>query len=73
VVSLIDPTVIRLQSGVDNQLEQIIRTYLSPRERAELSRQYGGLRVDFAGREGGSLHRFGVVSPPAGAESLTTR
>lgn len=45
--SVIDPTTIRLQSGADYHLQQIIRTHLEPKERAELSLQYRSLREEF--------------------------
>lgn len=51
VVSVIDPTTIRLQSGVDYHLQEIIRTYLEPKERVELSRQYRSLREEFSDKE----------------------
>ncbi len=45
--SVIDPTTIRLQSGADYHLQQIIRTHLDPSERVELSRAYRSLREEF--------------------------
>lgn len=50
-VAVIDPTTMRLQSGVDHHLQQIIRTQLDPKERVELSREYRSLREDFDDRE----------------------
>ncbi len=50
-VSVIDPTTIRLQSGIDYHLQQIIRTHLEPRERVELSRQYRSLREEFSNKD----------------------
>lgn len=50
-VSVIDPTTIRLQSGVDYHLQQIIRTQLDPKERVELSRQYRSLREEFSDKD----------------------
>jgi putative ATP-dependent endonuclease of OLD family len=50
-VSVIDPTTIRLQSGVDYHLQQIIRTHLDPKERVELSREYRCLREEFGDRD----------------------
>lgn len=50
-VSLIDPTAIRLHAGVDNHLQEIIRTHLEPSERVELSRQYRSLREEFSDQE----------------------
>ena len=47
-VSMIDASVIRLQSGADYYLQQIISSTLSKSERAELSGQYRSLREDFA-------------------------
>lgn len=52
IASVIDATSLRLQAGVDNHLQQILRTSLSPTERAELSRQYRSLREEFAERDG---------------------
>jgi putative ATP-dependent endonuclease of the OLD family len=49
--SVIDSTTIRLLSGVDHHLQQIIRTHLDPRERVELSRQYRSLREEFSENE----------------------
>jgi putative ATP-dependent endonuclease of OLD family len=49
--SVIDPTSIRLQSGVDYHLQEIIRTHLDPKERVELSRQYRSLREEFGDKE----------------------
>jgi putative ATP-dependent endonuclease of OLD family len=49
--SVIDPTTIRLQSGVDYHLQEIIRTHLDPKDRVELSRQYRSLREEFSDRE----------------------
>ena len=46
--SVIDPTTIRLQSGTDYHLQQIIQTHLDPKERVELSRQYRSLREEFS-------------------------
>lgn len=51
VASVIDPTTIRLTSGVDYHLQNIIRTHLEPRERVELSREYRSLREKFAEKE----------------------
>lgn len=47
VVSLIDPALLRLASGVDYHLQQIIQSNLEPKERVELSRQYRSLRETF--------------------------
>jgi putative ATP-dependent endonuclease of OLD family len=49
--SVIDPTTIRLLSGVDHHLQQIIRTHLDPKERVELSRQYRSLREEFSEKQ----------------------
>ena len=49
--SVIDPSTLRLQTGVDYHLQQIIRTYLEPKERVELSRQYRSVREDFVTRD----------------------
>lgn len=48
---VIDPSTIRLQSGVDYHLQQIIRGNLEPRERVELSREYRSLREEFSQKE----------------------
>lgn len=45
---VIDASTIRLHSGVDYHLQQIIRGNLDPRERVELSRQYRSLREEFS-------------------------
>ena len=50
-VTVIDPADLRLHSGVDYHLQQIIDAHLSPNERAELSRQYRSLREAFADNE----------------------
>lgn len=49
--SVIDPSTIRLQSGVDYHLQQIIHSSLDPKERVELSRQYRTLREEFSNKE----------------------
>ena len=49
--SVIDPGAIRLRTGTDFHLQQIIRTHLEPRERVELSREYRSLREEFSERE----------------------
>jgi putative ATP-dependent endonuclease of the OLD family len=49
--AVIDPMNIRLQSGVDYHLQEIIRTHLNAKERVELSREYRSLREEFSGRE----------------------
>jgi putative ATP-dependent endonuclease of the OLD family len=49
--SVIDPTTIRLQAGVDYHLQEIIRTHLDPKDRVELSRQYRTLREEFSDKE----------------------
>jgi predicted ATP-dependent endonuclease of OLD family len=48
---VIDASTIRLQSGVDYHLQQIIRGNLDPKERVELSRQYRSLREEFSEKE----------------------
>lgn len=50
-VSLIDATTIRLQSGADYYIQQIITNELDVAERVELARAYRSLRESFAGRE----------------------
>ncbi|WP_455387581.1 ATP-dependent nuclease [Petrachloros mirabilis] len=45
---VIDASTIRLQSGVDYHLQQIIRGNLAPKERVELTRQYRSLREEFS-------------------------
>src|ERR1700739_2378887 len=47
----VDPASIRLQSGVDYHMQQIIRTHLNPKDRVELSRQYRSLREAFSEQE----------------------
>ncbi|MEE4377137.1 MAG: AAA family ATPase, partial [Candidatus Competibacteraceae bacterium] len=49
--SVIDPANIHLQSGVDHHMQQILRTNLDDKERAELSRQYRSLREEFNEKE----------------------
>jgi putative ATP-dependent endonuclease of the OLD family len=49
--SLIDATSIRLQSGADRYLQQIITEQLEPAERVELSRAYRSMRETFSGNE----------------------
>jgi putative ATP-dependent endonuclease of OLD family len=46
--SVIDPSLIRLQSGTDYYLQNIIKTHLEPKERVELSRAYRSLRETFS-------------------------
>lgn len=48
---VIDASTIRLQSGIDYHLQQIIRGNLDPRDRVELSRQYRSLREEFSEKE----------------------
>jgi len=50
-VRVIDASTIRLQSGVDYHLQQIIHSNLTERERVELSRQYRSLREEFSKSE----------------------
>lgn len=47
-VSRIDASAIRLHSGADYYLQQIISDHLDPKERVELSRAYRSLREKFA-------------------------
>lgn len=49
--TVIDSTAIRLHSGVDYHLQQIINAHLEPSERVELSRQYRSLREEFSEQE----------------------
>lgn len=49
--SMIDASIIRLQSGADRYLQQIISEQLEPAERVELARAYRSLRETFAGNE----------------------
>src|SRR3546814_497323 len=49
--SVVDPASVRLQSGVDHHMQQIIRTHLDPKDRVELSRQYRSLREAFSEQE----------------------
>lgn len=48
---VIDSTTIRLQSGVDHHMQQIVRNHLEDSERVELSREYRNLREEFNSRE----------------------
>jgi energy-coupling factor transporter ATP-binding protein EcfA2 len=48
--SLIDAAAIRLQSGADQYIQQIIDTELEVAERVELARSYRSLRESFSGR-----------------------
>lgn len=50
-VSLIDAASIRLQSGADYYLQQIIGSTLDKTERAQLSREYRSLREEFASHQ----------------------
>jgi putative ATP-dependent endonuclease of OLD family len=52
ISSLVDPSTIRLQAGVDYHLQQIINSQLDPKERVELSRQYRTLREEFSEKAG---------------------
>ena len=49
--SLIDAATIRLQSGADYYIQQIITNELEVAERVELARAYRSLRESFAGRD----------------------
>ena len=49
--SLIDAATIRLQSGADQYIQQIINNELEVAERVELARAYRSLRESFSGRE----------------------
>lgn len=49
--SVIDPTTLHLQSGVDYHMQQILRTNLDPKDRVELSRQYRSLREEFSKKD----------------------
>lgn len=49
--SLIDASSIRLQTGADYYLQNIISQHLDRRERVELSRTYRSLREQFSGKE----------------------
>lgn len=49
--SMIDATAIRLQSGADHYLQQIISDHLDPKERVEIARAYRSLRETFSGNE----------------------
>ena len=46
--SRIDASSLRLQSGADYYMQQIIQDHLDPQERAELSRAYRSLRETFS-------------------------
>lgn len=52
ITSLVDPSTIRLQAGVDYHLQQIIRSQLESKERVELSRQYRTMREEFSDQAG---------------------
>lgn len=47
--SIIDASTIRLQSGVDYYLQQIIKDRLTTNERADLARAYRSVREEFSG------------------------
>ncbi len=47
--SLIDAAAIRLQSGTDHYLQQIITDHLDPKQRVEIARAYRSLRETFTG------------------------
>lgn len=47
--SMIDASVIRLQSGADHYLQQIITDHLDPKQRVEIARAYRSLRETFTG------------------------
>jgi putative ATP-dependent endonuclease of OLD family len=49
--SLIDASTIRLQSGADHYIQQIITDQLEVAERVELARAYRSLRESFSGRD----------------------
>jgi putative ATP-dependent endonuclease of OLD family len=51
MASLIDAATIRLQSGADYYIQQIITNELEVAERVELARAYRSLRESFAGRD----------------------
>lgn len=46
--SVVDPSSVRLLSGIDYHMQQLIKTHLDARERVELSRQYRSLRESFS-------------------------
>lgn len=48
VASVIDPTTLQWQAGLDHHMQQILRTTLDPKERVELSRQYRSVREEFS-------------------------
>lgn len=49
--TVIDPSMIRLQAGIDYHLQQILTRSLDPKERVELSRQYRGVREEFGAKK----------------------
>jgi putative ATP-dependent endonuclease of OLD family len=49
--SLVDAATIRLQSGADHYIQQIITNQLEVAERVELARSYRSLRESFSGRD----------------------
>jgi predicted ATPase len=68
--SMVDPSAVRLQAGVDYHLQQIIQTHLAPNERVELARQYRSLRQAFG--EQPSVKDINDKLKTSG-QSLTTR
>lgn len=68
--SVVDPTSVRLQSGVDHHMQQIIRTHLDPKDRVELSRQYRSLREAFSEKDAVKTINQRLKD---GSESLTQR
>jgi putative ATP-dependent endonuclease of OLD family len=49
--SMIDASAIRLQSGADHYLQQIISDHLEPKQRVEIARAYRTLRETFTGND----------------------
>lgn len=68
--SVVDPASVRLQSGVDHYMQQIMRTHLAPKDRVELSRQYRSLREAFSEQEAVKAINEKLKG---GSESLTQR
>jgi putative ATP-dependent endonuclease of OLD family len=62
--SLIDATSIRLQSGADYYLQEIIGRNLTPAQRVELTRAYRSLREEFSANEAiGAINRDLAATP----------
>ena len=69
--SLIDAATIRLESGADHYIQQIIANELEVAERVELARAYRSLRESFAGR--GAIAAINVRLSEAYQEELSDK